>query len=89
MEPVSNKLIVKIFCDYTRGEEYAEAYKKSRNEQDIETDNIYSRIEKALSPEDYRKIVDDIMEIAYFREELGFINGFKYASRLASEAFTN
>jgi len=69
-----------LFDFYVETEEYSQEYLKScLPEINAEVFNV---LQSALSDASYQEIEDMITELIYETEKLGFINGFKFLSRI-------
>lgn len=84
---MQNESIIKIYSNYLNSDDCNKQYEHGRPEQEIKVDELMQNVNKALTPEAYNTVIEDIESIAYFKEELGFICGFKYAFKMASEIY--
>lgn len=75
------EMIRNIWHDYVSGKEYQKGFDYQIPNKDAE------RLEKELGYEKYSDIEDVAMRLASDAEEVGFIQGFKLATKLMKECF--
>lgn len=88
MSKMNNESITTIFYEYVNTDEYEKAFRINSGEVESCSAKLSGMIDSLTTKKEAKEIIDEATGLISAAEKVGFILGFKYAFRLASETFS-